>query len=117
VRHELLRGDLGVGGCLWGGCCAGDGGLALWSRPAGGGFKPPYAALAEDRRGERCGKGAGEASGGDQEDVAQVPLWDRCWRVVRSESDIKTGVVDRSRDESGGCPLTGQAVSGMEAAW
>jgi len=32
------------------------------------------------------------------------------------KSDIKTGVVDRSRDESGGCPLTGQAGSGMEAA-
>src|SRR5690242_7900494 len=32
--------------------------LALRSRPAGGGFKPPHAALAEDRRGERCGKGA-----------------------------------------------------------
>src|SRR6266511_6246486 len=31
--------------------------LALRSRPAGGGFKPPPAALAEDRRGERGGKG------------------------------------------------------------
>ena len=27
--------------------------MALRSRPAGGGFKPPHAALAEDRRGER----------------------------------------------------------------
>jgi hypothetical protein len=27
--------------------------LALRSRPVGGGFKPPQAALAEDRRGER----------------------------------------------------------------
>jgi len=44
--------------------------LALRSRPAGGGFKPPSAALAEDCRGERDGKGAREASGGDQEDVA-----------------------------------------------
>ena len=44
--------------------------LALRSRPAGGGFKPPHAALAEDCRGERDGKGAREASGGDQEDVA-----------------------------------------------
>ena len=35
-------------------CCTGDGGLmAPRSRPAGGGFKPPHAALAEDRRGER----------------------------------------------------------------
>src|SRR6476661_10456340 len=35
-------------------CCTRDGGLlALRSRPAGGGFKPPHAALAEDRRGEQ----------------------------------------------------------------
>jgi hypothetical protein len=54
---------------MW--CCTGDEGLlALRSRPAGGGFKPPSAALAEDCRGERDGKGALEASGGDQEDVA-----------------------------------------------
>jgi len=44
--------------------------LALRSRPAGGGFKPPSAALAEDCCGERDGKGAHDASGGDQEDVA-----------------------------------------------
>ena len=31
---------------MW--CCAGDEGLALRSRPAVGGFKPPHAALAED---------------------------------------------------------------------
>jgi len=49
----------------------GDGGLlALRSRPAGEGFKPPSAALAEDCCGERDGKGAQDASGGDQEDVA-----------------------------------------------
>ena len=30
--------------------------------------------------------------------------------------DIKTGVVKWSRDEPGGCPSIGQAVSGMEAA-
>jgi len=34
-----------------------DGGcLALRSRPAGDGFKPPASALAEDRCGERRGK-------------------------------------------------------------
>lgn len=49
-------------------CCARDEGLALRSRPAGGGFKPPGAALAEDRRGERPGKGALGALGGDRED-------------------------------------------------
>ena len=52
------------------------------SRPAGGGFKPPHAALAEDRRGERRGRGARDASGGDQEGerkriVADVPKHDQ----------------------------------------
>src|SRR5260370_18325189 len=52
-------------------CCTGDEGLlALRSRPGGGGFNPPSAALAEDWCSERDGKGAREASGGDQEDVA-----------------------------------------------
>ena len=38
-------------------CCVGDEGLlALRIRPAEGGSKPPAAALAEDCRGERCGK-------------------------------------------------------------
>ncbi len=41
--------------------------LALWCRPVGGGIKPPSAALAEDCRGEREGKGVREASGRDQE--------------------------------------------------
>ena len=44
----------------WMRCCAGDEGLALRRRPAGGDVKPPQAALAEDRRGERWGKGAGK---------------------------------------------------------
>jgi hypothetical protein len=40
----------------------------------GAGAKPPCAALAEDRRGERQGKGAGLiASGGDREDVPEAP--------------------------------------------
>lgn len=34
----------------------------------------------------------------------------------KSRDDIRTGVYERSRDESGGCPLTGQAVSGVKAA-
>ena len=46
--------------------------MALWRRPAGGGGKPPNAALAEDRRGERLGKGAPDASGGDREDVPET---------------------------------------------
>ena len=52
--------------------------MKVWpfgAAPAGGGFKPPCAALAEDRRGERYGKGAHDVSGGDQEDGAQTPCW------------------------------------------
>ncbi len=41
--------------------------------PAGAGAKPPSAALAEDRRGEREGKRRGLiASGGDREDVPEA---------------------------------------------
>jgi len=31
-------------------------------------------------------------------------------------ADIETGALKKSRDEPGGCPSIGQAVSGMEAA-
>ena len=34
---------------------------------------------------------------------------------LQNISDIETGVGLWLRDESGGCPLTGQVVSGMEA--
>jgi len=43
-------------------CCAADEGVVLL-----GGVKPPHAALIDDRRGERRGKGARDASGGDRE--------------------------------------------------
>ncbi|MBB4930593.1 hypothetical protein F4561_001413 [Lipingzhangella halophila] len=64
-----------VGTSSWMWCYAKDEGwLALRRRPAGGGVKPPTAALADDCRGERCGKRRPvEASGGDQED-ARKPL-------------------------------------------
>jgi hypothetical protein len=91
-------------------CCADDEGVvALPRRPAGGGVNPPQAALASDCCGERWGKGAQDASGGDQEgerertadEVPKVPV------------DIKTGAVEWFRDEPGGYPFTGQAVSGV----
>ena len=34
----------------------------------------------------------------------------------KTTDDIKTGVCACLRDEPGGCPLTGQAVSGVKAA-
>ena len=83
--------------------------MALRDRPMGDGLKPPHAALAEDRRGERCGKGAPEVSGGGQ--------GDDCWLTCRElKDDIRTGLGSRIRDESGGCPCIGQAVSGIEVA-
>jgi len=45
---------------------------ALRRRSAGTGAKPPGAALAEDRRGERPGKKRTRASGGVQEDVPET---------------------------------------------
>ena len=73
---------------------------------AEGFFKPPHAALAEDRRGERCGKGARDASGGDREDGAQSP-----WLGIAGDVSLlnkvtsKPGCSRSARDESGGCPL------------
>ena len=65
--------------------------MALWDRPMGDGLKPPHAALAEDRRGERCGEGVLEASGGDQ--------GDDCRSKCRELKDgIRTGLGSRTRD-------------------
>ena len=90
--------------------------LALRSRPAVGGFKPPHAALAEDRRGERCGKGAGDASGGDREDGAQSSFSGIAVDVsLLNKVTSKPGCSRSARDEPGGCPFTGQVVPGMEA--
>src|SRR6266496_635677 len=70
-------------------CCAEDEGLALRSRPAGGGFKPPHAALAEDRRGERCGKGA-------RRGVRWGPGRRSLLRCRKRRDDIETGAVFRA---------------------
>jgi hypothetical protein len=52
-------------------------------------------------------KASVEASGGEQED-------DRCGRVVIESGGIETGASFWFRDESGGCPVAGQTVSGVE---
>jgi len=50
------------------------------------------------------------------EDGAQPPTCGgRCGRVVSDLGDIRTGHLTSARDEPGGCPLIGQAVSGVEA--
>ena len=53
-----------------------------------------------------------EASGGDREGERERIVAD----VPKPLDDIETGVFRRLRDEPGGDPLTGQVVSGMEAA-
>jgi hypothetical protein len=86
--------------------------LALRRRPSGDGVKPPDAALAEDRRGERSGEGAVDASGGDQEDVPESVRSEesRGWACAVEASlaklrwHQKRGVWLFSRDEPGGCP-------------
>src|SRR4051794_16579128 len=56
-------------------CCVRDGGLlALQSRSAGRGSKPPRAALAEDRCGERRGKRRGRTTSGE---VREDERWAR----------------------------------------
>jgi len=74
--------------------------------------KPPYAALAEDCRGERYGKGIVEVSGGDQQGERKRTAVD----VSLLIGGIETGCYFLARDEPGGCPSIGQAVPGMEAA-
>jgi hypothetical protein len=68
--------------------------LALRSRLVGGGFKPPAAALAEDRRGERAGKGAVNASGGDRGDGAQLSrvVWESLLTRRNCEVTSKPGL-------------------------
>ena len=73
---------------------------------AEGGCKPPHAALAEDRRGERCGKGARDASGGDRKDGAQSWFSGIAVEVsLLNKVTSKPGCSRSARDESGGCPL------------
>ena len=70
------------------------------------------------------GKGARDASGGDQEDVPEsVPLPRRrgagrdAVSVEIKTDDIETVDSNDLRDEPGGRPPTGQVVSGVKAAW
>ena len=78
--------------------------------PAGVGVKPPGAALAEDRRGERSGRRLGlTRSGGDQEGVPEafgLAVAGRVSLLRRRNSldGIETGEYLHSRDEPGGCP-------------
>ena len=60
---------------------------------------------ATRRRGERCGKGARDASGGDREDGAQSSFSGIAVDVsLLNKVASKPGCSRSARDESGGCP-------------
>ena len=72
---------------------------------AEGGCKPPHAALAEDRRGERCGKGAQDASGGIGKTVRSPRFSGIAVDVsLLNKVTPKPGCSRSARYESGGCP-------------
>ena len=69
------------------------------------------------------GKGARDASGGDQEDVPESVSRPRRRGAGRDAvsagiktDGIETGDSNDLRDEPGGCPLSGRVVSGVKAA-
>src|SRR5919197_6011421 len=64
-------------------CCAGDGGLALRSRPAGGGFKPPRAASVKSRGGERRGKVAPVSAAGVSQEGERKQITDDVSKEIR----------------------------------
>ena len=65
---------------------------ALRRRPAGAGVKPPCAALAEDRRGERQGKGTLDVSGGDQEGVPEPFARRFGWTSLMTRRKLEDGI-------------------------
>jgi len=72
----------------------------------------PSAALAEDRRGERGGKRRTWCVRWGPGRRCAVPGTGSLVKCRYAWGDIKTGCFELARDESGGCPLTGQVVSG-----
>jgi hypothetical protein len=111
IKNEKLRVPRTWKGVLFVGRAFGHGAvqeMKVWPFAAAlaeGGCKPPHAALAEDRRGERCGKGARDASGRDREDGAQSSFSGIAADVsLLNQVTSKPGCSRSARDESGGCP-------------
>jgi len=93
-------------------CCAGDEGLALRRRPAGVAsnrlmlrWLMTVVVSDEEKAHVMRQVGIGKAS-------VSEPLTKR----RNNQDDIRTGEFKSLRDEPGGCPLIGQAVSGVKAA-
>src|SRR5712692_3625278 len=85
----------------------------LRSRLAGGGSKPPQAAPANRRGGERCGKGAPP---GRQVRARKANASEPLMTCRKRSDDIKTEEESLPREEPGGNLSTAQAVSGMKVA-
>ena len=85
----------------------------LRSRPAGGGSKPPQAASAKSRGGERCGKGVPP---GRQVGVRKANASKPLMTCRKRSNGIKTEGESLPREESGSNLLTAQAVPGMKVA-
>ncbi len=92
-------------------CCVEDEGfVALQRRPSGGDVKPPHAALAEDRRGERWGKGTREVSGGDREGERE--------RTAEDVSRVKQMASKPGHMNSAGMSLAGaRLLARRRPAW
>lgn len=87
--------------------------MALQSRLAEGGSKPPQGALVSDRRLERCGKGvtrSRQVRTGKMSDEREFSAVD-----VSKDNQMtsKPGLGLNSGNESGRYPLTAQVVSGI----
>src|SRR6266702_1569638 len=70
-------------------------------------------ALAEDRGGKRLRKRRRESR---QAGIRKASVSDPLRKRRKIRDGIKTEVCVELRDESGGCPFIGQAVSGVKAA-
>jgi hypothetical protein len=87
--------------------------LALRSRPAGGGSKPPQAAPVKHRGGERCGKGVQK---GVRYESRRRTTVNRRRSVEKNLDDVKTEDVPLPWDKPGMDLRTAQAASGIKAA-
>ena len=85
--------------------------VALRGRPAGGGRKPPRGAPVKSR-GAELAETARDRAG--QVWITKASASEPLMRRRKRIGDIETGVESLPRDESGGCLLIGQAVSGMD---
>ena len=101
-------------------CCTRDEGagpmvglVALRGRPAGGGRKPPRGAPVKSR-GAELAETARDRAG--QVWITKASASEPLMRRRKRIGDIETGVESLLRDESGGCLLIGQAVSGVKVA-